>query len=287
MAEKKHPVLGFLLKLSFIIFTFFLGFSLAHYISEEGMFITGEKVGILEIKGVIKESNPTLNNLVKLAENKHIKAIALRIDSPGGAVGPSQEIYLEIMRIRKKKPIVASLGSVAASGGYYIASAANKIIASPGTITGSIGVKMEFINIQELLRKLGLEQEVIKSGVFKDIGSPTRRMSKEEKALIEKLIKDVHKQFVRAIANGRNLSLDKVQEIADGRIFTGEEARKLGLVDKLGNFQDAIMLAAKFGGIKGKPGTFYLKEKKSFLDMFFSDFLEFLSKDEKVLKFQW
>lgn len=287
MTEKKHSILRFFLKLSFIIFIFFLGFSLAHYISEEGIFITGEKVGILEIKGIIKGSNPTLNNLVKLAENKHIKAIVLRVDSPGGTVGPSQEICLEIMKIRKKKPIVASLGSIAASGGYYIASSANKIIASPGTITGSIGVKMEFINIQELLKKLGLEQEVIKSGAFKDIGSPIRRMSKEERVLIEKLIKDVHKQFVKAIANGRNLSLDKVQEIADGRIFTGEEAKKLGLVDKLGNFRDAITLAAKLGGIKGKPSTFYLKEKKSFLDMFFSDFLEFLSKNEKVLKFQW
>lgn len=287
MTEKKHSILRFFLKLSFIIFIFFLGFSLAQYISEEGVFITGEKVGILEIKGIIKGSNPTLNNLVKLAENKHIKAIVLRVDSPGGTVGPSQEICLEIMKIRKKKPIVASLGSIAASGGYYIASAANKIIASPGTITGSIGVKMEFINIQELLKKLGLEQEVIKSGAFKDIGSPIRRMSKEERVLIEKLIKDVHKQFVKAIANGRNLSLDKVQEIADGRIFTGEEAKKLGLVDKLGNFRDAITLAAQLGGIEGKPSTFYLKEKKPFLDMFFSDFLEFLSKNEKVLKFQW
>ncbi len=287
MAEKKYPVLRFFLKLSFIIFIFFLGFSLAHYALEKGMLITGEKVGILEIKGIIKSSNPTLNNLVKLAENKHIKAVVLRVDSPGGVVGPSQEIYLEIMRMRKKKPIVASLGSVAASGGYYIASAANEIITSPGTITGSIGVKMEFINIQELLKKLGLGQEVIKSGTFKDIGSPIRRMSEEEKALLEKLIKDVHKQFVKAIAKGRNLSLDKVQEIADGRIFTGEEAKKLGLVDKLGNFQDAITLAAKLGGIKGKPSTFYLKEKKSFLDMFFSNFLEFLNKNEKALKFQW
>ena len=286
MSEKKHPILSFFLKLSFLIFIFFLGFSLAHYVFEEGIIITGEKVGVIEIKGLIKSSNPTLNNLIKLGENKHIKAIVLRIDSPGGTVGPSQEIYLEIMRLRRKKPIVASLGSVAASGSYYIASAANKIVASPGTITGSIGVKMEFLNIQQLLNKLGLEPIVIKSGIFKDIGSPTRKMSKEERMLLERVIKDVHTQFVEAIAKGRGLPLDKVEEIADGRIFTGRRAKELGLVDRLGNLQDAIMLAAKLGGIRGKPGTFFLKRKESIWEMFFSSLFEFLSKNEKILKFE-
>ncbi len=286
MSEKKHPILSFFLKLSFLIFIFFLGFSLAHYVFEEGIIITGEKVGVIEIKGLIKSSNPTLNNLIKLGENEHIKAIVLRIDSPGGTVGPSQEIYLEIMRLRRKKPIVASLGSVAASGGYYIASAANKIVASPGTITGSIGVKMEFLNIQQLLNKLGLEPVVIKSGTFKDIGSPTRKMSKEERMLLERVIKDVHTQFVEAIAKGRGLPLDKVEEIADGRIFTGRRAKELGLVDRLGNLQDAIMLAAKLGGIRGKPGTFFLKRKESIWEMFFSSLFEFLSKNEKILKFE-
>ena len=286
MSEKKHPILSFFLKLSFLIFIFFLGFSLAHYVFEEGIIVTGEKVGVIEIKGLIKSSNPTLNNLIKLGENKHIKAIVLRIDSPGGTVGPSQEIYLEIMRLRRKKPIVASLGSVAASGSYYIASAANKIVASPGTITGSIGVKMEFVNIQQLLNKLGLEPVVIKSGIFKDIGSPTRKMSKEERMLLERVIKDVHTQFVEAIAKGRGLPLDKVEEIADGRIFTGRRAKELGLVDRLGNLQDAIMLAAKLGGIRGKPGTFFLKRKESIWEMFFSSLFEFLSKNEKILKFE-
>jgi len=286
MSEKKHPILNFFLKLSFLIFIFFLGFSLAHYVFEEGIIVTGEKVGVIEIKGLIKSSNPTLNNLIKLGENKHIKAIVLRIDSPGGTVGPSQEIYLEIMRLRRKKPIVASLGSVAASGSYYIASAANKIVASPGTITGSIGVKMEFLNIQQLLNKLGLEPVVIKSGIFKDIGSPTRKMSKEERMLLERVIKDVHTQFVEAIAKGRGLPLDKVEEIADGRIFTGRRAKELGLVDRLGNLQDAIMLAAKLGGIRGKPGTFFLKRKESIWEMFFSSLFEFLSKNEKILKFE-
>lgn len=286
MSEKKHPILSFFLKLSFLIFIFFLGFSLAHYVFEEGIIVTGEKVGVIEIKGLIKSSNPTLNNLIKLGENKHIKAIVLRIDSPGGTVGPSQEIYLEIMRLRRKKPIVASLGSVAASGSYYIASAANKIVASPGTITGSIGVKMEFVNIQQLLNKLGLEPVVIKSGTFKDIGSPTRKMSKEERMLLERVIKDVHTQFVEAIAKGRGLPLTKVEEIADGRIFTGRRAKELGLVDRLGNLQDAIMLAAKLGGIRGKPGTFFLKRKESIWEMFFSSLFEFLSKNEKILKFE-
>ena len=286
MSEKKHPILSFFLKLSFLIFIFFLGFSLAHYVFEEGIIVTGEKVGVIEIKGLIKSSNPTLNNLIKLGENKHIKAIVLRIDSPGGTVGPSQEIYLEIMRLRRKKPIVASLGSVAASGSYYIASAANKIVASPGTITGSIGVKMEFVNIQQLLNKLGLEPIVIKSGIFKDIGSPTRKMSKEERMLLERVIKDVHTQFVEAIAKGRGLPLDKVEEIADGRIFTGRRAKELGLVDRLGNLQDAIMLAAKLGGIRGKPGTFFLKRKESIWEMFFSSLFEFLNKNEKILKFE-
>jgi len=243
-----------------------LGFGLAKRTIEGG--ISKNTIGVCEIKGIIKSAQPTLKHLVKFKKNKNIKAIILRIDSPGGAVGPSQEIYLEVMKLRKKKPVVASLGTIATSGGYYIASAANKIVAVPGTLTGSIGVKMEFANVRKLLEKLGIEPEVIKSGPYKDIGSPVREMTEEERTLLKRLVKNVHQQFIEAIAKGRNLPLERIKALADGSVFTGEEAKKLGLIDELGNFEDAIRLAAKLAGIKGEPKIYYPKEKSRLAKLF-------------------
>jgi len=198
-----------------------------------------------------------------------VKAIILRIDSPGGGVGPSQEIYREIQKIRssKRKKIITSMGSVAASGGYYVASASDLIIANPGTITGSIGVLMEFTNIEELFKKIGIKGVVLKSGEHKDIGSPFREMTPEEKKLIQSVIDNVHQQFIQAVMEGRNLERSKVIEVADGRILTGEQAKKLGLVDQLGNLQDAIDTAARMAGIEGKPVVLYPKRKFSLLDL--------------------
>ncbi len=230
----------------------------------------GDKIGVITIEGPITNSRNIVNQLVEFKKDKGIKVILLRINSPGGGVGPSQEIYREVMRTRAKKRVIASMGAVAASGGYYIASAANKIVANPGTLTGSIGVIMEFVQIKELLKKIGVSMEVIKSGEFKDIGSPHRKLTEKEKKLLQDLIADIQEQFVNAVAKGRNLPVEKIRGIADGRILSGEQAKELGLVDQLGNFQDAIELAKKIAGIKGEPTLVYpSKRKGSILDLIF------------------
>ena len=223
----------------------------------------GDKIGVIPIEGPIMESGPIVKQLIHFKKDSGIKAIILRIDSPGGGVGPSQEIYREVRKTIKTKKVIASMGSVAASGGYYIASAANKIVANPGTLTGSIGVIMEFVQLQDLLKKIGVSLEVLKSGEFKDIGSPHRKMSERDKELIQGLIADIQNQFVSAVARGRSLSTEKVEKIADGRILSGAKAKELGLVDVLGNFQDAVELAKKMTGIKGEAELVYPKRKAS------------------------
>lgn len=219
--------------------------------------VTGDKVAVVDITGVITDPLEVNRTLRDLSERNDVKAVVLRIESPGGAVGPSQEIHREIQRLREKKTVVASMGAVAASGGYYAAVAANKIMANPGTITGSIGVIIEFINAEGLLGKVGLKGYVVKSGEFKDVGSPFREMKKEEKELIQSLIDDVNGQFIRAVAEGRGLEYAQVEKLADGRIFTGAQARELKLVDELGGLSDAITLGAKLAGIDGEPEVIY------------------------------
>ena len=274
--QKKHPILSIFFKLCIFAFIFLLGFGLGkRYFGEEG--IGGKNIGVIEIKGIIKTSQFNLEHLVKFRKNNQIKAVLLRIDSPGGAVVPSQELYMEILKLRQQKPVVASLGNMAASGGYYIASAASKIVAAPGTLTGSIGVKIEFANIEQLLKKLGIQPTVIKSVPYKDIGSPIREMTKEEKTMLEKLVKNIHSQFVKDIAKGRNMPIKQVESIANGSIFTGQEAKKLGLVDQLGNFEDAIRLAAKLGKIKEEPRLFYPKKKTPWMKLLTESLFETLS----------
>jgi protease-4 len=214
--------------------------------------IGGGKVGVVEIKGLISDSKPTLEQLRKFSRDQSIRAIVLRINSPGGAVGPSQEILREVEKIRTRKKVVASLGTVAASGGYYIACGAPVIMASPGTATGSIGVIMNFTNMEQLVKKVGLDIFALKSGSMKDAGSPFRPMTKEDKAFFQHLLDDIHQQFIRDVARNRKLPLEKVRALADGRIWTGEEAKKLGLVDQLGNLYDALDLAGRLAGIKGR-----------------------------------
>jgi protease-4 len=182
-------------------------------------------------------------------------------------VSPSQELCREIQRTADKKPVVASMGSVAASGGYYIASGVQKIYANPGTITGSIGVIAQFTNFEELFKKIGFRMEVVKSGTFKDVGNPGRAMTAQEREYIQKLVDNVHQQFVRDVARGRGMPEEKVREIADGRIFTGEQAKELGLVDELGGLNDAVKAAAQMAGIAGEPKLVYPEKKKiSLLD---------------------
>ena len=221
-----------------------------------------EKIGVIPIEGAITDSRAIISQLVEFKKDGQIKAIILRVNSPGGGVAPSQEIYREVRKTVMSKKVIASMGSLAASGGYYVASAADKIVANPGTLTGSIGVIMEFVQVEELLKKIGVGMEVIKSGEFKDIGSPHRKMSEREKELIRALILDVQKQFVEAVARGRNLPLDKVEEIADGRILSGAQSKELGLVDQLGNFEDAVDLAKSLAGIKGEITLVYPKKTR-------------------------
>jgi protease-4 len=216
---------------------------------------TEDRIALVRVEGVILDAQSTVTDLKRFGENPYIKAIVLRIDSPGGGVVPSQEIYDAVQRVRNKhnKAVIASMGTVAASGGYYIAAATDRIIANPGTLTGSIGVIMETANVEGLLKKIGVEGVVIKSGKFKDIGSPLRQMSGEEQALLQSVMDDVHKQFIDAVAAGRAMEVSTVQALADGRIFTGRQAKEARLVDELGNLDDAIQLAADLGGIEGEP----------------------------------
>lgn len=260
MAGKKHPILTVLAILAGI--AFLLGMAVVVILKVFTPASTpffSEKIGVIQIEGRISNSREITSQLVKFKKDKGIKAIILRINSPGGGVGPTQEIYREVIKAGKTKKVIASMGSVAASGGYYIASAANKIVANPGTITGSIGVLMEFIRLEDLLKKIGVNLEVLKSGEFKDIGSPHRKLTAQERELIHALVKDIQKQFVEDVATGRNLSVENVQKIADGRIFSGAQAKELGLVDVLGNFQDTVEIAKDMAGIKGEVALVYSK----------------------------
>ena len=229
---------------------------------EDFSFVRGERVAVLPINGVITESEDTIEQLKKFAKDDSVKAIVVRLNTPGGGVGPSQEIYAEVKKIRGKKVIVASMGALAASGGYYIACAADKIYANPGTITGSIGVLMQFVNVKDLIEKIGVKGLVIKSGSFKDTGSPIREMSPEERKIIQGVIDNVHFQFVNAVAEGRKLPREEVLEIADGRIFSGEQAKELGLIDLLGNQEDAVAEAGRMAKIEGEPRVVTPPKKK-------------------------
>ncbi len=222
----------------------------------------GPKVAVVRLEGVITDPAEVVTELKELGSRGDVKAVIIRINSPGGAVGPSQEIHDAIERLKAKKPVVASMGTIAASGGFYAAVAANKIVANPGTITGSIGVIIEFVNAQGLLSKLGLKGYVVKSGRFKDVGSPLREMEKDERELLQGVINDVNGQFIDAVAKGRKLDRARVASIADGRIFTGSQALKRGLVDTLGGLTDAIDLAARMGGVKGEPKVIYIGGRK-------------------------
>jgi protease-4 len=267
MFSRRHPYLHFLLIISSIISVSAIVISLIvltgiKFSTQNESSDAEEKVGVIEVKGYIADPQETLQDIRRYREDKSIKAIVLRIDSPGGGVGPSQEISREIQRTLQDKKVVASLGAVAASGGYYIASAASGIVANPGTITGSIGVIMGFTDIQGLLQKIGVTPVVVKSGQYKDIGSPVRTMTDSERTLLQTFSDQVHRQFITAIAEGRHLEYEKVATVADGRILSGENAHELGLVDRLGNLEDAIAWAAEMGGITGKVSAVYAKDKK-------------------------
>jgi protease-4 len=273
---RKHPVLLGLIVIGVILGVFLLSILFLSWFGEKKAFALGDKIAVVNIRGMITSSRDIVEQLGTFKEDDDVKAIILRINSPGGGVGPSQEIYREILRAKEKKKIIASIESVGASGGYYVACASDVIVANPGTITGSIGVVMEFSNIEELLKKIGFRSYVIKSGKHKDIGSPLREMTPQEREILQGVIDNVHSQFVRAVAEGRNMEEGKVRRIADGRIFSGEQAKELGLVDRLGSLQDAIEIAAEMAGIKGKPTVIYPKKKVSLYELLFRKSLRLL-----------
>ena len=226
----------------------------------------GQKVAVIDIAGIITKSDATIKLIHTYRDDPNVKAIVVRIDSPGGSVAPVQEIYSELEKI--EKPIVASMGGSAASGGYYIACVADTIIANPGTLTGSIGVIMQFTRMKGLYEKVGLEHQVIKSGQFKDTGSPFRKLTEQEQAVLQATVDDVHTQFVDTITEARSdlLTRPEVVELADGRIFSGKQALDAKLIDQLGNLPDAIKIAGELGGIDGKPKVLRAEKKTSLLE---------------------
>ena len=227
---------------------------------------SGDKVAIIDIVGPISRTDTIIDQIHQYRDDQAVKAIVLRINSPGGSVAPVQEIYNELKKL--EKPIVASMGSTAASGGYYIAAIADEILANPGTLTGSIGVIMQFTKLTGLYEKIGLEQQVVKSGRFKDIGSPVRDLMDEERELLQATLDDVHNQFIDAVFEGRqdHLTREDVVALADGRIFSGQQALEHKLVDQLGNLPDAIDRAGVLGGISGKPKVVRTKRKPTLLE---------------------
>jgi protease IV len=257
----KHPILRGIGILSLSILVLFVAVFFYAYLtggdSKALSLFSGEGVGVLQIEGAIDDSRNVLDELKRFQDASWIKAVVVRIESPGGAVAPTQEIFEEIEKMREKKPLIASLGGMATSGGYYIASACEQIVANPGTLTGSIGVIMQLGNAEELMRKLGIKGYNIKSGPHKDIGSPYQSLSPEGRAILQSLVDNVHGQFVSAVAKGRKMEEAEVRKFADGRVYSGEQAKELGLVDRLGNLEDAIELASRRAGLEGKPQVFY------------------------------
>ena len=270
--SQRHPFLfGFGLIIAAMVL--FIGAMVAfRYLVLDGdskPLISVDSLGVVNIKGVIMDSREVNKWIEDLREDDHVLGVILRVDSPGGGVSPSQEIHRAVRKLAAKKPVVVSMGSVAASGGYYVSSPAQKIIANPGTITGSIGVRMDMANFMGLMDKLGVQQQSLVSGKFKDAGSPFKPMSEEDKAYFNSVIMDMYDQFVSDVAQDRKLDPAKVRTIADGRVYTGRQAQLQGLIDGLGGFDDAVDILKRLCKV-AKDKDLPLREgpvkNKSFLD---------------------
>ena len=247
----------------------------------------GDKIAIVDLEGVILTPKDVVEQLRKYADDSSIKAIVLHVNSPGGGAAASEEIYREVLRVRdqKKKRIVASIETVGASGAYYVSSATNKIFADDASIVGSIGVIVQWVNYEELMKWAKLKDITIKAGEFKDVGSPTRDLTPTERAYLQGLIDDMHVQFIHSVANGRHMKDDDVRVLANGKVWTGEQAVPLKLVDQIGDFRAAIEDTAKSVGIKGEPTLVHPeKERKSLLDLMFGDVSEYLPSRAKLME---
>jgi len=233
----------------------------------------GPRVAIVELEGIITDVDDLVRDLKAHRENPAVRAVVVRINSPGGVVGPTQELHDAILRVRQAgKPVVASLGSVAASGGYYTAVACDQIYANPGTLTGSIGVIMQLANVEQLMKKVGVDYIVVKAGAYKDIGSIGRPMTPEERRVLQALLDDIHAQFIAAVATGRKLDRDEVVKFADGRVFSGAQAKDLKMVDALGGLEDAVAAAAKLAGLPSPPSVIQPKKHFSIFDLLRNQF---------------
>ncbi|RJX31284.1 MAG: signal peptide peptidase SppA [Desulfarculus sp.] len=275
---KKHPLLLALGVCALIVAVFAGGLLLIKQRGAPVLF--SGKVGVVPVYGLIEYSRPFNESLIKFRRDSSIKAIVIRMESGGGGVAASQEMYREVARTARVKPVVGSMGGVAASGGYYVLAPCSKIMAMPGTLTGSIGVIINIPDAQELLQKIGLKVQTMRSGDLKGAGLPSRPLSEAERRNIQQLIDETHKQFVVDVAKARRLDPAEVAKIANGGVFTGQRAKQLGLVDAIGNFEDAVDLAARLGGVKGRPELVWPSDaKKSWLVRMLRDELRSLIRD--------
>lgn len=285
MFSRRHPFLFFMMVMASLATIVFFGITLIVFVGTRFMAAgpsyaaSRGNIGIVEVAGPILSSRKIIEEIRDFREDEDIEAIILRVESPGGGIGPSQEIYRELIKTRQTKKVIASMGSVAASGGYYIAAAAERIVANPGTITGSIGVIMEYANLMEVAKKIGISPVTIKSGEFKDIGSPLRELKDKEKKLLQELVDELHLQFVTDAARARNLAVEDMAKLADGRIYTGQTALKLKLVDRLGNLDDSVQWAGELAGIEGELVPVYPKEDRMSV---LREFMETLLKNLNV-----
>ena len=275
MAKKQNWIIGLIILAGFLFFIFVMAFFISNLSIDQDYEIStgGSKIALVEVKGVIYTADEIVRQFEKYAHNSSVKGIVLRIESPGGGIAASQEIYEKVKQVRESgKVVIASMGSVAASGGYYIACGADTIMANLGTTTGSIGVIAEIPNTKELMDKIGIRFNVIKSGKFKDTGSPYRTMTAEDRRYMQNLINDAYAQFVDVVIKERNLNRRTVLKYADGRVFTGKQALTYSLIDTLGTYEDAINLAAEVAGILGKPKTVKERKRKvTLFDLLFED----------------
>jgi len=253
-AQPLRRAFGFVGGFLALFFVLALGMALLRAGQGSTGFLPGTSiVAVVPLEGEIERSDDFVETLAEIGDDRRYVAVVVRIDSPGGAVAPSQEMYDAVRRLAEKKPVVASLGSVAASGGYYDASGADTIVASPGTLTGSIGVIMSLTNVRGLMDKLGVEATIVTAGKWKDTGSPFRAVTAEERAMLQAMANEVHTQFIDAVAAGRKLDPARAREVGNGRVYTGQEAKQIGLVDELGGLEDAVRIAGTRGGITGRP----------------------------------
>ena len=259
MARTRDIFVGLVIGGVFLLFVFLIGFSIwgiTHRSQDFSFIPSGDKIAIVKVEGVIEGSEDIIRQLRKYDKDNSVRAIVLRINSPGGAVAPTEEIYEYVKRVRDNGTyVIASLSSIAASGGYYIACACDTIVTNKGTLVGSIGVILSYMTFEGLMDKVGVQLEVVKSGELKDVGNYSREMTQKEREMLQATLDDTYNQFVLAVAEDRNMEMMAVEEIADGSIFTGNQALALGLVDKIGGFEDAISLAGTMTGLGENPDT--------------------------------